>query len=82
MTLVAKHPELGPISQFSNSVYPPDPMPPRSSILAGARATFFGVCSREKDCSTSFPDLAKTFGETLNRLGRTPLMVSVRHRCT
>ena len=76
MTLVAKHPKTVR-SVVLDSVYPPDPMPSRLSIAAGALEAFSNACAHEEDCSASFPDVAKTFDETLDQLGRTPLIVSV-----
>jgi pimeloyl-ACP methyl ester carboxylesterase len=76
MTLVALHPDAIR-SVVLDSVYPPDPKPLRSAIVADALDAFFAYCAGEKLCSTSFPDLAGTYRETLDRLGRNPLIVSV-----
>ena len=76
MTLAALHP--GAIrSVILDSVYPPDPKPLHSAIVADALDAFFAYCAGEKACSTSFPDLAGTYRETLDRLGRNPLIVAV-----
>jgi len=75
MTLVALHPDAIR-SVILDSVYPPDPKPLRSAIVADALDAFFAYCAGEKVCSTSFPDLAGTYRETLDRLGRNPLIVT------
>jgi pimeloyl-ACP methyl ester carboxylesterase len=76
MTLMALHPDAIR-SAILDSVYPPDPKPLHSAIVADALAAFFAYCTGEKVCSTSVPDLAGTYRETLDRLGQTPLIVTV-----
>jgi pimeloyl-ACP methyl ester carboxylesterase len=79
MTLLALHP--GAVrSAVLDSVYPPDPMPLWSSVVSDARNALFAHCARDEACSTSFPDLAGTYRETLNRLDRNPLVVGVPPR--
>ncbi len=79
MTLVALHPEHVR-SVVLDSVYPPDPMPRRSTAVAGALDAFFAYCARDKVCSTSFPSLAATYRAALEGLERTPLLVAVPPR--
>lgn len=76
MTLVALHPDTVR-SGVLDSIYPPDPVPLWSTIVSDARDAFFAHCARDEACSASFPDLAGTYRETLDRLDRTPLIVSV-----
>jgi pimeloyl-ACP methyl ester carboxylesterase len=76
MTLVALHPDAVR-SAVLDSVYPPDPMPLWSAIVSAARDAFFAQCAQDKACSTSFPDLAGTYRETLARLDQNPLVVKV-----
>jgi pimeloyl-ACP methyl ester carboxylesterase len=76
MTLVALHP--GSVrSAVLDSIYPPDPVPLWSTVVSDARDAFFAHCARDEACSTSFPDLAGTYSETLSRLDQTPLLVDV-----
>jgi pimeloyl-ACP methyl ester carboxylesterase len=76
MTLVALHP--GAVrSTVLDSIYPPDPVPLWSTVVSAARDAFFAHCARDEACSTSFPDLAGTYRETLSRLERNPLTVGV-----
>jgi hypothetical protein len=60
-----------------DSIYSPDPMPLRSTIVSDAREAFFAHCARDELCSTSFPDLAETYGDTLVRLDQNPLTVTL-----
>lgn len=60
-----------------DSLYPPDPMPLWSTLVADARAAFFASCSGSETCGSSFPDLAATYREAVSMLARTPLSVSV-----
>jgi pimeloyl-ACP methyl ester carboxylesterase len=76
MTLVALHPEAVR-SAVLDSIYPPDPVPLWSAVVSAARDAFFAHCAQDEACSASFPDLAGTYRETLDRLDRTPLIVSV-----
>jgi hypothetical protein len=76
MTLVALHPEAVR-SAVLDSIYPPDPMPLWSAVVSAARDAFFVHCAQDEACSASFPDLAGTYRETLDRLDRTPLIVAV-----
>jgi pimeloyl-ACP methyl ester carboxylesterase len=79
MTLVALHP--GAVrSVVLDSIYPPDPMPLRSSVVSDARDAFFAHCARDDACATSFPDLAATYRETLSRLDQKPLTIAVSPR--
>jgi pimeloyl-ACP methyl ester carboxylesterase len=76
MTLLALHP--GAVrSAVLDSLYPPDPVPLWSTVVADARDAFFAHCASDQACSTSFPDLAATYRETLDQLARSPLIVSV-----
>jgi pimeloyl-ACP methyl ester carboxylesterase len=79
MTLVALHPEHVR-SVLLDSVYPPDPIPKRSTLVAGALDAFFASCAEDKACASAFPDLARTYRETLDRLGQAPLIVAVPRR--
>jgi pimeloyl-ACP methyl ester carboxylesterase len=76
MTLVALHPD-SVRSAVLDSIYPPDPVPPWSTVVSDARDAFFAHCARDEACSASFPDLAGTYRETLKRLDRTPLIVDL-----
>jgi pimeloyl-ACP methyl ester carboxylesterase len=76
MTLVSLHPERVR-SLVLDSVYPPDPLPLWSTIVADARDAFFASCARDNVCSTLFPDLAGIYRETLKRLDLKPLVVAV-----
>jgi pimeloyl-ACP methyl ester carboxylesterase len=79
MTLVALHP--GAVrSVVLDSVYPPDPMPPWSTVANDARDAFFAHCARDELCSTSFSGLAATYREALSRLEQQPLIVDVPPR--
>src|SRR6266700_4821280 len=76
MTLLALHP--GAVrSVVLDSIYPPDPVPLWSTVVSDARDAFFAHCARDAACATSFPDLAGTYRETLNRLDQNPLVVGV-----
>jgi len=48
-----------------------------STIVSDARDAFFAHCARDRGCSTSFPDLAETYRDTLVRLDQNPLVVTV-----
>jgi pimeloyl-ACP methyl ester carboxylesterase len=76
MTLMALHPDTVR-SAVLDSVYPPDPVPLWSTVVSDARDAFFAHCARDEACSTSFPDLAGTYQDTLNRLDQNPLIVGV-----
>jgi pimeloyl-ACP methyl ester carboxylesterase len=76
MTLAALHPDTIR-SVVLDSIYPPDPIPLWSTIVSGARDAFFANCARDNVCSTSFPDLAGTYRDTLARLDQNPLVVAV-----
>ncbi len=76
MTLVSLHPRHVR-SVVLDSVYPPDPMPARSTVVAAARDAFFAYCADDQLCSATFPDLADTYREALDRLTRAPLAVAV-----
>jgi pimeloyl-ACP methyl ester carboxylesterase len=76
MTLVALHPDAVR-SVVLDSIYPPDPVPPWSTIVNDARDAFFAHCARDNVCATSFPDLAGTYRNTLARLDQNPLVVTV-----
>jgi pimeloyl-ACP methyl ester carboxylesterase len=79
MTLVALHP-VRVRSAVLDSVYPPDSAPLRPTIVADALAEFFASCTRDEACSTSFPNLAGTYREAVDRLDRHPLIVTVPPR--
>jgi pimeloyl-ACP methyl ester carboxylesterase len=74
MTLVALHPS-SVRTVVLDSIYSADPMPLRSTIVSDAREAFFAHCARDELCSTSFPDLAETYRDTLIRLDQNPLTV-------
>jgi pimeloyl-ACP methyl ester carboxylesterase len=76
MTLMALHPDAVR-SAVLDSIYPPDPVPLWSTIVSDARDAFFAHCAQDKLCSTSFPDLAGTYQDTLARLNQDPLVVTV-----
>ena len=76
MTLVALHPDAIR-SAVLDSIYLPDSVPLWSRVVSDARDAFFAHCARDEACAASFPDLARTYRETLDRLDRTPLIVSV-----
>jgi pimeloyl-ACP methyl ester carboxylesterase len=76
MTLVALHPDTVR-TVILDSIYPPDPVPLWSTTVNDARDAFFASCARDSVCSTSFPNLAKTYRETLARLEQKPLLVTV-----
>jgi pimeloyl-ACP methyl ester carboxylesterase len=76
MTLAALYPDTVR-SAVLDSVYPPDPVPLWSTIVGDARDAFFAHCARDKGCSTSFPDLAETYRDTLVRLDQNPLVVTL-----
>jgi pimeloyl-ACP methyl ester carboxylesterase len=77
MTLAAKHPSTLR-SLVLDSVYPPDPIPPRLTIHDAARESFFRACAVDfTGCAASFPDLANTYAETLDRLRAKPLPVDL-----
>jgi pimeloyl-ACP methyl ester carboxylesterase len=79
MTLMALYP--GTVrSAVLDSLYPPDPVPLRSSIVSEARDAFFAHCAQDEACSTSFPDLVETYREVLIGLGRNPIVVTVPSR--
>jgi pimeloyl-ACP methyl ester carboxylesterase len=75
-TLVALHPN-SVRSVVLDSIYPPDPVPLRSTIVSDAREAFFANCARDKVCFSSFPDLAETYRDTLVRLDQNPLTVTL-----
>jgi pimeloyl-ACP methyl ester carboxylesterase len=76
MTLTAMHPDTVR-SAVLDSIYPPEPTPLWSSIVAGARDAFFASCARDGACSSAFPDLANSYRQALERLGKNPLSVIV-----
>jgi len=76
MTLVALHPDTVR-TVVLDSIYPPDPVPLWSTTVNDARDAFFANCARDNVCSTSFPDLAEIYQETLARLAQKPLLVTV-----
>jgi pimeloyl-ACP methyl ester carboxylesterase len=75
-TLMALHPN-SVRSVVLDSIYPPDPVPLRSTIVRDAREAFFAYCARDELCFSSFPDLAETYRDTLVRLGQNPLTVTL-----
>jgi len=76
MTLVALYPDAIR-SVVLDSVYPPDPVPPWSTTVNDARDAFLAYCARNQVCSTSFPDLAGTYQDTLAKLDQNPPVVAV-----
>ena len=76
MTLVALHPETVRAAVL-DSIYPPDPAPMHSANVADALDAFFRYCAREQACAAAYPGLAATYQETVSRLARAPLVVSV-----
>jgi len=61
-----------------DSVYPPDPVPPRLTIHEAGRESFFRACAVDAaGCAASFPNLANTYAETLDRLRAKPLPVDL-----
>ncbi len=79
MTLMALHPDTLR-SVVLDSVYPPDPMPPPSSIIGASRAAFFDACTQDKECAAATPDLAGLYQDTLRLLAQRPLTVAVPPR--
>lgn len=76
MTLAALHPDTVR-TLVLDSIYPPDPVPLSSTTVNDARDAFFANCARDNVCATSYPELAETYRETLARLDRKPLPVTV-----
>jgi pimeloyl-ACP methyl ester carboxylesterase len=76
MTLTAMHPDAVR-SVVLDSIYPPDPAPPWSTVVSDARDAFFAHCAADEACAEAFPNLAGTYQETLNQLDRNPLIVDV-----
>src|SRR5260370_1732891 len=76
MTLAAKHPETIR-SLVLDSIYPPDPLPPWSTIVRDARNALFAHCTRDAACAKSFPDLAAMYETTLRQLAEKPLVATV-----
>lgn len=77
MTLAARHPSTVR-TLVLDSVYPPDPVPPRLTIQEAAREDFFRACAVDAaGCAASFPNLADTYAETLDRLRAKPLPVDL-----
>jgi pimeloyl-ACP methyl ester carboxylesterase len=76
MTLVALHPETVRAAVL-DSIYPPDPRPMQSTGVADALDAFFRYCADDQACAAAYPDLAGTYRETLARLARAPLIVTV-----
>jgi pimeloyl-ACP methyl ester carboxylesterase len=79
MTLMALHPDTLR-SVVLDSVYPPDPMPPPSSIIGAARAAFFDACTRDRECAADTPELAGLYQDTLRLLAQSLLTVAVPPR--
>ena len=76
MTLLALYPDTLR-SVVLDSVYPPDPMPPPSSIIGAVRAAFFDACAQNRGCAAATPDLAGIYQDTLRLLAQTPLTIAV-----
>jgi pimeloyl-ACP methyl ester carboxylesterase len=77
MTLAARHSSTVR-TLVLDSVYPPDPIPPRLTIWTAARESFFRACEVDAvGCAALFPDLAKTYAESLDRLRAKPLQVDL-----
>ncbi len=79
MTLASLHP-ASIRSLVLDSVYAPDPGPLWSARVADALDAFFGNCDSDPVCSRSFPKLAAIYRDTLDRLDRDPLDVTVPQR--
>lgn len=76
MTMMALHPETIRAAVL-DSVYPPDPiLPPWPQTVAEARGAFFAACEADAGCRAAYPDLAGTYGDTLERLARRPLTMA------
>ena len=75
MTLETLHPEALR-SVVLDSLYPPDPMPLWSTLTRRARDAFFAFCAEDGACSRAYPDLARTYRDTLDQLDRSPVMVA------
>ena len=76
MTLVALHPQHVR-SVVLDSVYPPDPVPARSTLATAARDAFFAYCAHDERCAATVSDLAGTYRQTLDQLTSAPLAVTV-----
>jgi pimeloyl-ACP methyl ester carboxylesterase len=77
MTLAARH-RSTVRTLVLDSVYPPDPVPPRLTVYEAAREAFFRARAVDAaGCAASFPNLANTYAETLDRLGAKPLPVDL-----
>jgi pimeloyl-ACP methyl ester carboxylesterase len=77
MTLAARHPATVR-TLVLDSLYPPDPLPPRIAIHEAARQSFFRACAMDATgCAALFPNLADTYAETLERLRAKPLPVDL-----
>jgi len=76
MTLAAMHPDAVR-SLVLDSIYPPDPGPLWSSIVSDARRAFFAHCAADRACSSAFPDLERTYTETLGQLRDSPLTLAM-----
>lgn len=77
MTLAATHPSTVR-TLVLDSVYPPDPVPPRATIQEAARESFFRACAVDTSgCAAPFPNLANTYSETLDRLRAEPVPVDL-----
>jgi pimeloyl-ACP methyl ester carboxylesterase len=77
MTLAVRHPSTIR-TLVLDSVYPPDPVPPRLTIHEAARQSFFRACAVDvTGCAAAFPNLADTHAETLDRLRAKPLPVDL-----
>src|SRR5260370_23881896 len=75
-TLAAKHPETIR-SLLLDSIYPPDPLPPWSTIVRDARNALFAHATRDAPCAKSFPDLAAMYETTLRQLAEKPLVATL-----
>ena len=75
MTLEALNPDTVR-SVVLDSLYPPDPTPPWSTLTREARNAFFASCAEDRACSGPYPNLERTYGETLDQLDRSPGMVA------
>jgi len=76
MTFAAMHPDAVR-SLVLDSIYPPDPGPLWSSTVADARRAFFAHCAADRACVAAFPDLERTYTETLGRLRDSPLTLAM-----
>jgi pimeloyl-ACP methyl ester carboxylesterase len=76
MTLAALHPATIR-SMILDSIYPPDPRPPRATSVAAARKAFFTLCDGDPNCSRQPDGLEHAYNEARAQLARTPLTLTL-----